>query len=127
MKTYIGDKKDFDCSIIVKDGNKIYPLVHVELHSPTGMNFGYGGSGAADCALSILADHLGERPTAKQLYEGQSEGQSKAQKLHQDFKWAFVAGFKDHWELTSSQIEEWLASKGNGHERDADPSQEKSS
>lgn len=94
MKTYIGDRTGGNCSVLVKDGDKTYPLAHVELHSPTGLNWGYSGSGPADTALSILADHFGER--------------GKAETLHQDFKWAFVAGFKDHWELTSEQIEKWL-------------------
>ncbi|MBT9252140.1 MAG: hypothetical protein KM296_00220 [Brockia lithotrophica] len=34
------------------------PLHHVERHSPTGFEWGYGGSGPADLALSILHDYL---------------------------------------------------------------------
>ena len=35
-------------------------LSHCNLHSPTGFEIGYGGSGPADTASSILADYLGE-------------------------------------------------------------------
>ncbi|MGW4639617.1 DUF6166 domain-containing protein [Sphaerisporangium sp. NPDC004334] len=39
-----------------------YGLVkHVPRHSPTGMGWGYAGSGAADCARSLLLDALGDR------------------------------------------------------------------
>ena len=31
---------------------------HVSLHSPTGFEWGYLGSGPADLALSLLADHF---------------------------------------------------------------------
>ena len=36
-------------------------LEHVECHSPTGYEWGYGGSGPADLALSILCDRIGMR------------------------------------------------------------------
>jgi len=35
------------------------PLKHIVEHSPTGFQWGYGGSGPADLALSILADCIG--------------------------------------------------------------------
>lgn len=82
-----------------------HPLLHRELHSPTGFQWGYGGSGPADLALSILLDHLGESPTQAQL----ERGQPVAWALHQAFKWDFVAGFGDEWELTSDRINHWLA------------------
>lgn len=37
----------------------VKPLTHYPYHS-TGLEFGYGGSGPADLALAILADHFGE-------------------------------------------------------------------
>jgi Family of unknown function (DUF6166) len=45
-------------------GDLIGELVHVRKHSPTGMSWGYGGSGAADCARSLLIDALGEQASA---------------------------------------------------------------
>ncbi|MGH9158161.1 MAG: DUF6166 domain-containing protein [Acidimicrobiales bacterium] len=81
-------------------------LKHVELHSPDGFQWGYGGSGPADLALAILIDHLGEEPTGEEL----RHGLSLAERLHQDFKWAFVTRFGNDWSLTSEAIEAWLLS-----------------
>lgn len=36
------------------DGGLLGEIAHVVKHSPTGMNWGYGGSGPADCARSLL-------------------------------------------------------------------------
>jgi hypothetical protein len=73
------------------------PLPHVVLHSPTGFEWGYGGSGPADLALSILADFFDERPSHEQLYGGECQCQAQ----HQAFKWALIAdapheGFEIH-------------------------------
>ena len=45
-------------------------------HSPTGFEFGYGGSGPAQLALAILADCCGDE---------------LAVQYHQAFKWAVIA------------------------------------
>lgn len=75
------------------------PLPHVVLHSPTGYDWGYGGSGPADLALSILAHYLGDRHLAE--------------RLHQEFKWDVVAGFKERgWVLTGAEIAAWLRERG---------------
>jgi len=68
-------------------------------HSPSGLNWGYGGSGPAQCALAILADYFGGDDQLALL-------------LHQDFKAHFVAGFDDVWELDGSDIRDWLAAAG---------------
>ena len=40
-------------------------------HSPTGLEYGYGGSGPADMALSILAHHKGADPERiEKLFHG---------------------------------------------------------
>ena len=51
---------------VVRDGNP-FLLRHVEMHSPTGFEWGYAGSGPADLALSILADYLGNEEAAESL------------------------------------------------------------
>jgi hypothetical protein len=43
------------CDVIEPNGAE-RPLVHVMRHSPDGFEYGYGGSGPADLALSILVD-----------------------------------------------------------------------
>lgn len=108
-KVYIGqrpgDDEIGDCRIWVERRGKAYPLKHVVVHSPTGFEWGYAGSGPADSALSILADYLGEAPKVAQ---GRG-GNSLAYALHQEFKWKFIAtalhaGFR----ITSEQIAAWL-------------------
>lgn len=71
-------------------------------HSPTGFEWGYGGSGPAQLALAILVDYLGEAALAV--------------KLHQKFKWAMIAGLGDTWEITAEQIDAFLGEE----ETDAD-------
>lgn len=51
------------------------------VHSPSGFEWGYGGSGPADLALNILAMCV----PLRQAYQ-----------LHQDFKWKFIATM--NWE-----------------------------
>ncbi len=77
-------------------------LKHVVRHSPTGMQWGYGGSGPADLALSILADVFDGRVELADLY-------------YQEFKMDFVAGWENEWSLSEKTIDDWLTVKtGNG-------------
>jgi len=78
--------------------------------SPTGFGWGYGGSGPADLALSILCDVLGERPSEKQIYHGRF----KAYPHHQDFKREFVARWEygGGFEIDSDTIAGWLRKRG---------------
>lgn len=79
--------------VVTVDGK---PLKHRVYHSPTGFNWGYGGSGPADLARSILWDLIGIEP-----FPG----------LYQEFKWEFVAGWKDQWAITSEEIKKWMLEK----------------
>ena len=80
-------------SITVEENGEIKNLRHHVYHSPTGMNWGYGGSGPADLACSLLWDVLGEEPSTG---------------MYQDFKWAFVAGWKETWEISKKEILDWI-------------------
>lgn len=63
-------------------------------HSPDGFGWGYAGSGAAQSALAILADFLGDP--------------EEAQRHHQRFKFDVIAGHpEDAWQLTGKEIREW--------------------
>jgi len=44
------------------------PLRHVVRHSPTGFEWGYGGSGPADLSLSLLTHAVGPE-AAERLYQ----------------------------------------------------------
>lgn len=114
MKTYVAqrppDEEVGDCRVTVVDDqapDSPQPLTHVKLHSG-GFEWGYSGSGPADLALSILADHFGERPTRHQLHHGLCE----CWRYHQRFKRAFIAGApRAGFEIASAQIVQWLASQ----------------
>lgn len=94
---YAGWKDGIERVVVrVRDGIRT-PLKHEVSHSPAGMNWGYGGSGPADLALSILTDFLGDR--------------EKASRYYQDFKWKFVTHFGDEWELSDEEIKAWLATQ----------------
>ena len=61
-------------------------------HSPTGFEWGYGGSGPADLALNILNAFIppgteGEDPV--ECHQGKCS--ATAARLHQEFKWEFLA------------------------------------
>lgn len=96
MKIYKG-KRSYEGvegqTIVVQDNGEEYPLDHIERHSPDGFNWGFGGSGPADTALSILTDCL---------------GMDQANQLYQLFKWEFVAGWGEEWSITEKEILEWV-------------------
>jgi len=96
-------------NVILPPG-KSRPLRHVVLHSPTGFGWGYGGSGPADLALSILCDMLDERPSEKQIYHGWFT----AYPHHQDFKREFVSRWEygSGFEIGSETISDWLRKRG---------------
>jgi hypothetical protein len=86
-------------------------LRHIPCHSPDGFEMGYEGSGPADLALAILVDYFGERPPRdgyKSPKFSRWTVKSKAWKLHQPFKRAFVATLGDKWALYGMQIQTWL-------------------
>ncbi len=66
---------------------------HIMRHSPDGMNWGYGGSGPSDLALSLLTDVVGKQ---------------KAELLYQDFKFKFVVDFNDDWSISAEMIKDWV-------------------
>jgi len=92
-------------------------LSHCNLHSPTGFEIGYGGSGPADTAASILPDYLGEDARwVECMWRGRSnESPSIAVKLHHAFKCDVIAGIQlepgEVHILEESSIIAWLAEK----------------
>ena len=95
MKTYEGRREGYVAEATV-NGRPLNPWLDLWNHSPTGFEWGYGGSGPAQLALALLADHLNDDEQAVQL--------------HQEFKRAVVTRFPHRaWTLTSEQIREALA------------------
>lgn len=96
-------------------------------HSPTGMRWGYAGSGPADLALNVMAAFLprarGERGV--DLWDG-SKVSEPAWNLHQRFKHAFIANMAiDGGTVPAQTIRDWLNAqpemKDDDNERTVDP------
>jgi hypothetical protein len=91
MKRYEG-RREGHAVIVTVDGRKLNPRLDLWNHSPTGFEWGYGGSGPAQLALAILADHLGD--------------DTEAFNFHHRFKWAVIAELPGRgWALTSRDID----------------------
>lgn len=131
LKTYRGQRFEEGVEVYVHQGGRSYPLAdarHIRNHSPSGFEWGYGGSGPAQLALAILADYLGpaKQPNACPFCEVQMKsglcpecgydptedqwGHIQGGILHyQDFKRDVVAKLAtQQWELTGEQISQWI-------------------
>ncbi len=88
----------------VDDADRVRPLptrLDLRSHSPTGLEWGYSGSGPAQLALAILADAVGAEA---------------AQGCYQRFKFQMVAGLdQDRWELTREAVLAWYHSYRTSH------------
>src|SRR5262249_44342873 len=86
-KTYEGVRTPLEVKVTI-NGRPLDPRFDLRNHSPTGFEWGYGGSGPAQLALALLADHL--------------ENDEEAVSVYQDFKQAVVANLGHSWKLTSA-------------------------
>jgi hypothetical protein len=94
MKEYTGIREGNRVNVCV-DGEPLNPRLDLQSHSPSGFEWGYGGSGSAQLALALLAEHL--------------EDDGLAEDLHQSFKWAVVANLPhSRWILTGDEINKIL-------------------
>jgi len=101
--TYFGTNEGPDRQVVSirhANGNVTFLKQRIELHSPTGFGWGYGGSGPADLALNMLFDYLLRTKTkgARRL----------ALDLHQAFKWGFIATQTKDLSVSGERIGEWL-------------------
>jgi len=96
MRRYEGRREGY-AALVTVDGRPLSPRLDLWNHSPTGFEWGYGGSGPAQLALGLLADHLGD--------------DHKAVRLHGEFKRILVANLDYRgWTLTSDQVARVLES-----------------
>ena len=80
------------CDVTV-NGAPLPLCLHVRNHSPTGFEWGYGGSGPSQLALALLVAEFTDPRIALRIY--------------QRFKWAAVIHLaRAGWTLTSDQIRE---------------------
>ncbi|MEZ4742317.1 MAG: DUF6166 domain-containing protein [Bdellovibrionota bacterium] len=100
MKRYTGQRTDRQTFVVVQVENAdheylLNPRIDLKNHSPDGFEWGYGGSGPAQLAFAILADHL--------------EDDGRAEDTYQRFKELVIAPLKDEaWVLTSQQVDRAL-------------------
>ena len=95
MKRYAGRREGHAAEVTV-NGHRLNPQLDLWNHSPTGFEWGYGGSGPAQLALALLANHLGNNDAAVSL--------------QQDFKSQVVASLPyRRWTLTGEHIRNALA------------------
>lgn len=95
LKTYTG-KRDAGGARVERNGRPFTAArsLKVRNHSPTGFEWGYGGSGPAQLALALLLDNC-DKETALALY--------------QRFKFEKIGGLnRDQWSMTSDDIVEWV-------------------
>lgn len=103
MITFIGTRGPEGAEVHVEgrgrfDGRSLRPRLDLANHSPTGFEWGYGGSGPAQLALAILAEVLGD---------------DLALHHYQDFKWSVVAFLPyEGWRLTSDEVRLWAEKHG---------------
>lgn len=110
-----------DTAITVLLGSREYPLRVVRQHSNR-LEWGYGGAGSLETALSILADYFVERPPATFSAEDQEAYQRalrRGSRRHNDYSswryhWVFSEVFVESAPelgliLSSGQIGAWLA------------------
>jgi hypothetical protein len=94
MKVYKG-RREGQVAVVTVDDLPLNPRLDLWNHSPSGFEWGYRGSGPAQLALALLADHL--------------RNDHEAVRLYQDFKYTVVANLPYRsWELTGMQIDESL-------------------
>ena len=91
MKRYEGLRTGHAVDVTV-NGRPLNPRLDLYNHSPTGFEWGYCGSGPAQLALAILADHLVDDQQALNVY--------------QRFKWAVITELpKKRWTLNNRDID----------------------
>ena len=82
------------CKVFRPDGKELDLRLDLHNHSPTGFEWGYGGSGPAQLALALLAHMVGN---------------DIALRYYQLFKWQVVARLPSAgWALSPATIQEAL-------------------
>ena len=97
MNTYSGRRLSDGTAVVYTNGKVLSPArsLRVWNHSPTGFEWGYGGSGPAQLGLALLLEET---------------DREEAVRLHQEFKWDVIAPLRQEgtWVIDSVCIEDWL-------------------
>ena len=109
MKIYKGYRESVDNyaedNFITVDGKNferamLQKSLDIRNHSPTGFNWGYGGSGPHQLALALLMDATNDNYVAETF--------------HHDFTKEFVSQWGQKWETSDDVINAWVKSKQVG-------------
>jgi hypothetical protein len=95
---YHGHSQDINNTVEVVDEAGARPLYHAVDCSPTGLAWGYGGSGPTDLSRSFLLDRLGYVPQPAIVYT---------------FRDDVVAHLASHFVLTFEDVDAWIAAHGS--------------
>jgi hypothetical protein len=97
MNHYLGMRDPKGEAVVKLNGQPFDPSrsQRVRNHSPSGFEWGYGGSGPAQLALAILLEEVDE---------------DCALNLYQDFKWVVIARLDGEWMMDSNSIQSALES-----------------
>lgn len=95
MKYYTAKRRLSGTRVTVEQENRPdYSLPHICRHSPDGFEWGYGGSGPADLALSMLTDAVGAE---------------LAERHYQRFKSQFIASQPfEGFSISSALVQAWI-------------------
>ena len=96
---YVGYRRRGDAIVEKRpDQERLTPERSLELvnHSPSGFEWGYGGSGPAQLALALLLDYTGDEAFALDHYQ-----ELKTEVVSQ----LACAGSEGRWRLTASEID----------------------
>ena len=97
-KKYVGIRETSGCFVFTPQNQLLDLRLDLCNHSPTGFNWGYGGSGPAQLALALLAWHL-------HAVHCNVRADQRALELYQQFKWDVIARLPDErWELTLTEV-----------------------
>jgi hypothetical protein len=111
-RVYQGERPAEGLSTVTVDGRPLRRRHDLRNHSIS-LEWGYEGSGPAQLALALMADHLDHHPedlpAARQIArieESDSAGSAEqlALRVYQDFKRHTVGHLPAKWTLTSAEI-----------------------
>jgi hypothetical protein len=113
-------------AIETDQGEQLGLLRHMIWHSPTGLSWGYQGSGPADLARSLLIAALGDHArcpvcagTTKVVYNSDPELVHRCTACadgyralpYQEFTREHVATWGNQWRMRRADIQAWLAAR----------------
>lgn len=111
MRTYYGHAatEERPATVFARDDRGPKPLAHHLRHSPTGFNWGYGGSGPAELARCILLDAFGVRECPAADGDECQCASSWVEPSYQAFKSDTIAKLvqDEDWKLLQQDVIDW--------------------